>query len=310
MKRSRSATSFASGILLLTTAATTGCSATPVAQQAETSSPSRNDEEAQKLLFGLVTIPLLPVRLIEAISDGGRGIRDVGTASRELVQIAEEMPREVREELRLALDDTLSRDEVRSAVDSFAAASRSSERLAAVAEELPAVLSAQSQQLDRSLERAEAVAASIDSATRGFADAGRAWTGTLDALNRTLEIYRAGQQPANSAKSTEASSFNMTDVVRTTEHLAATARELRTMVEQTNALIGSDALQQRLEQLNHETQQTVRVTAGSASTFSDQLLWRVTQLMVVVFLLAILWRLACSELRRREADPLPRHHRG
>jgi hypothetical protein len=280
-----------------------GCQADPLQTRdaSAIAAEQKKDEEALKFLFGIVTIPLLPVRLVDAIADGAQGVKDMGAASQELVAVAEQMPRTVRDELKLAVDDTLGREEVRSAVASFAAVSRSTERLAFVAETLPQTLAEQSQQLDASLARAERVTASVEQATHGFADAGRAWQGTIEALNKTLTLMQASEQrSATSATDASESSFDMAEVVQATEHLATTARELRGMIEQANALVGSDALRQRLDQVNHGAQQTVRATTGSASLFTDKVQWRLIQLAVVIFLLAILWRVICCELNRRE----------
>ncbi len=272
--------------------------------------PARGGEESPppepSLIEHILGVPLFPLRLVDAVVNAGDGVKEIGDASQRFADTVETMPQTLREQVSLSVAELEQRESVSGALDSFARISHSADRLAAVAEGMPQTLREQAAQVDAALERADRITATVERTTHGFAEAGAAWEATLQAFNQTVAAIR---EPREAAPARE-SSFEMKDVVRSAEGVTASAAEMRLLVREIHSLLESDALGERLVEINASTHRALDHTSNKALVLADRLTWRLMQLILLVAGVLMLYRLVCSRLtpRDRPAPASAIHH--
>jgi hypothetical protein len=227
------------------------------------------------------------------------GIEKVSESSARLATVAETLPEDVREEMRLALDDIDARQpEIRKTLE------QARETVDATNE---------------ALERAEAVSATIESSVEGVKRAGEVWDGTAQSVTATIKQIqqlrkpRTAGEPATRGADGESSGeegnmtekkgkFDINDYTQTAESLTRTTEELRALLSEARAFLDDDTVDQRLSRVDSLTTSALGQTAVEARAVVDHIAWRAVQLCGLILVLAFVYRFAT---RRFVAKPIP-----
>jgi hypothetical protein len=169
-------------------------------------------------------------------------------------------------------------------------------RIADVAETLPQKVRFEVEQMDQTFERFENISSSVERASVGFADAGHAWTGTINAFDKTMQHLR--DQSQADTQSASGPAFDVRHVADSTRGLADAAHEARLMMEQIDHIMASAALTQRLDQVSSGARQTLDQTTHSARSLIDHATWAATRLLLVILAVGLTWRMATGYLSR------------
>ena len=206
------------------------------------------------------------------------GIESMSRNSQRLAATAESLPRHVREELRLALDDIDARqpelrktlEQVRETVDAANAA----------------------------MARAETVSATVERSVEGVTRAGEVWQTTVEAVTDTIkqiELLRkpraADESEASGAGSTnnDKKRFDIAEYTQSAEALTRSTVELRDLLSEVRSFLSSETLEQDLSRVVPLTKAAFAQTIADARGVVDHLAWRAVQLCGLVFLLALLY---------------------
>ncbi len=178
--------------------------------------------------------------------------------------------------------------------------------------------------VERTLQQVNAASASVERTGQSVAQAGRAWEGTARQIEQTIQNIRHdkypldGQPPATatstasplpppapvlsaspSASAAAATTtapadrpFEILDYRDTADALTAAARELRALTAEVRATVESQGLTDRLQDVNGRVLGVVDHTSLHARSLTDHIAWRAAQLILLVFVLAIGYRIA------------------
>jgi len=178
--------------------------------------------------------------------------------------------------------------------------------------------------VERTLQQVNAASASVELTGQSVAEAGRAWEGTARQIEQTIQNIRRDKYPLDGqppAPATSAASpfppptpslsappaasppaptatapadrpFEILDYRDTANALTAAARELRALTADVRATIESQGLTDRLQDVNGRMFGVVDHTSARARNLTDHIAWRAAQLILLVFVLAIVYRFA------------------
>lgn len=170
-------------------------------------------------------------------------------------------------------------------------------------------------QAEEALMRAENVVSGLNQTAANLTSAGEAWDATFQTLGlgdrkMTSEAHEPEQVvPSGSASGTPAPSqkagrpFDIFDYRDTAEELRSVAVELRGLVQDVNALAGERGDDAPLRKIELAVQTAASVAADEGRDLADHIAWRLIQLVGIVFLAAILYRLVVSRIAPQTAAP-------
>ena len=227
-----------------------------------------------------------------------------------LAATAESLPQQLREELRLALDDIdAHQPELRKTLDY-------------VRETVDATNAA--------LARAETVTATVERSIGGVTRAGEVWKPTAEAVTDAIKQIQQFGKPraADGSAATDAENtayggagssnnkkrrFDITEYMQTAEALTRSTVELRDLLSESRSFLAGETLEEDLSRvaplMNAALAQTVSETRGVV----DILAWRAAQLCVLVFLLALVFRYLAGPIvigRAMPQEPIRRAAEG
>jgi hypothetical protein len=284
-------------------------------------------------LTSIVTLPLAPFRAMGGVDRGAEAIRDFTKVADRFTDDFETLPENVRWQLMLLLIELEDNKMVTSALSSFEQFSRSSARLSETADKLPGELRQQASGLieeidskqgniQTTLAQAEKTANAIDKTGQSVAEAGRAWEATARTIGQTVGDIRGkrdeaapattaprvvGPQPGPSTAPVarvgpeEPSGDYLGEVRRTSETLTATATELRLFAEEARKFVDSPELTERIHDVDGRMTGAVNLTAAQAHALTDHIAWRCVQLIVLIFVLAMVYRAASRRMAKEAA---------
>jgi hypothetical protein len=277
-------------------------------------------------LTALVTLPLAPFRAMGGVDRGADAIRGFTQVADRFTDDFETLPENVRWQLLLLLIELEDNKAISSALSSFERFSSSSTRLSETADKLPEELHRHASSLieeidskqgniQTTLVQAEKTAAAIDRTGQSVADAGRAWADTARSIGEAIESIRHGgdaaakapaagptaapqpvaasPRPAPSDPPDPASSSAaayLDDYRRTAETLTVTATELRLFAEEARKFVDSPQLAERIQDMDGRMIGAVHFTAAQAHGLTDHIAWRCVQLILLIFVLALVYR--------------------
>jgi methyl-accepting chemotaxis protein len=180
--------------------------------------------------------------------------------------------------------------------------------------------------VERALARVDVVAASVDLTGQSVANAGRAWEGTARQIEQTIQDIRHDKyptEPTSQGTATSAASpspspaspavpapaiapmpasapatttaperpFEILDYRDTANALTITAQQLQALTAEVRATIDSRGLTDRIRDVDGRVLGVVDYTSTRARSLTDHIAWRVAQLIALVFVLAIAYRI-------------------
>jgi len=297
--------------------------------------PAQPGSPGMDMLRTVLDVPLAPVRAVGKVGEGADSLRDMSKVAERFADIVEDLPMVTRWQVELLLLSLEENAQLNRALASFDQVSASAARLAAVAETLPqdmrreldgALSDLDDRQtelrttlrearetvaaVDAGLARAETVTATIQrSITEGEA-AAKAWEQTARAVEDTVRAIEAlrGDDRAGTAAAeeelpgaAERKPFDINDYRQTAESITAATVELRGLLDELRQFTGSDDLRGTLGEVGGRVDETLAQSALAARAVTDHIAWRLLQLIVLVFVLVVVYRVATGRAGRRAA---------
>jgi hypothetical protein len=160
--------------------------------------------------------------------------------------------------------------------------------------------------VEHALARADTVAESIDRTAKSAAEMGRTWQDAARAIGQTYKDI-AGDAPPASQPATQAaappatqmaappatqsaSTFDINDYRKTADAMTATAVEVRQLTTEVRRLIESQQLSEQIKDVDGRVRGAVDHTGRQARGLADLLAWRGGQLILLIFALAVTYR--------------------
>jgi hypothetical protein len=253
----------------------------------------QDEDKKDAVLASIAALPLAPFKAFEGLDKGAAAIRGFTVVAARLTEVVEGLANDARLQIELLLLEAEDLGAIKSALTSLDRLSRSSERLANVAETLPQdvrrelveafnSIDARQDGVQSTLKNAKATAEQIQLASERLTAAGNAWEGTAKAIADMTLAFRSS--PTASApgapKGPEGRPFDILDYAKAADSYYAAARELSALADEIRALSESNQL-------------TIRAAEASSTVGSvtDHVAWRAAQLIVLIFVLAVVFRL-------------------
>lgn len=225
---------------------------------------------------------LLQLEDSPTIKRTAKAIDGISESSVRLATVSETLPQDLRREIGLALDDIDTRQvEVRKTLSA----------------------------VDAALERAERVSSTIERSIDGVTRAGEVWQKTAESVTDTVkQIQQFGTKPTSRPDDAETTrprtntppaeadnKFDITDYERTADAITRTSKELASVLTELRSGLDEDGkIVQRI------AGKTLAQSTVAANDVVDHFAWRVSQLSVLIFVLALGYRLI---LRRLSPTP-------
>ena len=250
------------------------------------------------LFDDVVSIPMSPFKAMTGVDRTASAIYGLQTSANRISDIVEGLPESAKWQLLLFLMEIKETELVESVLTSMSRFSESSVRFADSAEKLPQQLrqelSALIQEIDdkqdnlqttlektektaaaieRTLAKANNVVGSIERTGKSVNQAASAWEKAAIATNGVLTEFRRFRTPRKDTKAKP--SFNINDYRDTAETVSQTVSKMQDLTVEVRKLIESE----QLSQYNFMPQKITNLMA-----------WRIGQLIVFVFLLALAYR--------------------
>jgi hypothetical protein len=289
----------------------------------------------------ILAIPLKPFRAFRGVDRGAAAIENFTVVARHFADTVAGLPELLQWRMQLMVLESWQDENAQIMLASVDRMADSAQRLTATAEKLPddlrSVMSETLSQVDEqqanlqaTLDRADQVVARVDSAldrlqasseqidrtAQSTAEAGRAWTGTANAIQDMVAYFQSlkgkpkpgDDRGAGSGSSTGAASgagsadptdkpagkskgFDINDYESTANALTQAAAELRALTAEIKDMVESGELTEQ-----------VTVAGTAADGITDHAAKRGAQLLVLAFALAIVYRVASVLVRRRFAE--------
>lgn len=176
--------------------------------------------------------------------------------------------------------------------------------------------------VERALDRVDVVAASLDRTGQSVADAGKAWEGAARQIVYTIQDIRHDRDPSHpTSRETNAAStsappppapqpgpatttaserpFEIMDYRDTADALTTTAQQLRALAAEVRGTIESQGLANRIHDLDGRVLGAVDHTSNRARSLADHIAWRAVQLILLVFVLVVAYRVVSNRLPRK-----------
>jgi hypothetical protein len=211
--------------------------------------------------------------------------------------VTQKMPTLLRWQMELLSVNTVAMPAVQQLVTNAAQITSSVERFAAVAEKLPAQVSAERAEILQALQAQEKeVAALLNSGTQ-MSDSLNTTLTTFDAL---MKRFGVGESNNAATPTTNAAPFRILDYAQTAAQLEATARQLTELLVTLDRTIGST----NLAQLSAQVTPVVQQAQAGGKEVVDYAFGRAALLVAVVLAAACIYRFIISRRFFSKTKPL------
>lgn len=261
---------------------------------------AQENAKGDDVLTAILTLPLAPFKAFEGMDKGAQAIRGFTVVAAHLTDVVEGLAADARVQIELLLLEAEDMEALKSALASFERLSKSSERLAAVAEKLPQdmrrelvgafdAVDGKQAGVQTTLKDAKAAADQIQQASERLTAAGKAWEGTARAIADMALVFKSPpKEPAAGApKAPEGRPFDISDYAKAADSYYAAAKELTALADEIRRLSESNQLSQRAAEVS-----------STVCGVTDHVAWRAVQIVVLIFVLAVAYRFA----RRRKSS--------
>jgi hypothetical protein len=265
------------------------------------------------VLQNILAIPLTPFRWLGGVDKSAQAIKGFTVVAARLTDVVQGLAADARLQTQLLLLETEDLDTVKSTVASLERVSKSSERLVATTEKLPAELGrelkgvldnvdAKQAGLQKTVTETKELVERLDPAGKSVAGAGDAWAGTAKAIEEMVASFRrpAPGSPGAPGPTTrpavvkETPPYDINDYRRTAEALTQTAKEMQVLIAELRGLTESDAVAKRLEEMSKSFDSVL-------SESTDRATWRAIQVALIILGLAIAYRVVAVRYIRPRA---------
>jgi methyl-accepting chemotaxis protein len=245
----------------------------------------------------VLQIPMTPFRAMEGVDRTASAINQFSDTAERFSNVVAELPESSRWQLQLLLLDLEETDMTKSFLNSMTQVSESSARLEKTAEQLPQRLREQLTQfvedidkrqanlqqtfrqaektslaLNITLEKLDKTVGSFNAAARDITETAQAWENAAKATGQVMEGFNKLKPP----RQTEESTFDIKDYRDTAEQTSQAANNIKALLAETKDLLESRRY----------------------SSLLNDLLLRAAGLVVLIFVLAVFYRIISVRLAR------------
>jgi hypothetical protein len=243
---------------------------------------------------------VLSLLMVDPLAGMDPAVREI-TQTRLLAEralfVTQKMPTLLRWQMELLSVNTVAMPAVQQLVTNAAQITSSVERFAAVAEKLPAQVSAERAEILQALQAQEKeVAALLNSGTQ-MSDSLNTTLTTFDAL---MKRFGVGESNNAATPTTNAAPFRILDYAQTAAQLEATARQLTELLVTLDRTIGST----NLAQLSAQVTPVVQQAQAGGKEVVDYAFGRAALLVAVVLAAACIYRFIISRRFFSKTKPL------
>ena len=245
------------------------------------------DVEATSVFRSVVSVPLAPFRALEGVGDSATEIRKFNATAREFARIAGRLPEEVRWQVELLLYEIEDRETTKTGLAALQSLSASADRFSTSAERLPEDTRALLQDASDTLKRLERVIASA----RELAVPLRETSAQLQQASASWATI-LGPREGEPAKP-PGRPFDIREWQSAVREIGTTSQQLQQLLQELRA--SSQATDAALAPVNAALDRVDRVTRS----WIDLAAWRLAQLAIGGFVLALAYRFAARPFARR-----------
>lgn len=213
-------------------------------------------------------------------------------------------------------DDLLIKPEVSAALAQLDQVADAADRAATAAESIPALITSEREALISELDAREeqlsetltAYRAAVADTRALLTDANSTMSGVgqvTESLNQTIEAVDTllANQALRSPSDPDAEPFTIEPYAAAIRDLTVAVQELNTLVSSTGSLVGSPALDARIDQLNQAADAQLAAARSHGGSLIDLIFVRAAMLAAFIFLLAVAHLLLSMLLKRDNRKP-------
>jgi len=281
------------------------------------------DQSTKSALSYITDIPMAPVRTIGGLVPGAGSIGDLAATADRFTDVMQGLPEETRIQLKLLMMDLEENDLLTSAVRNFQEVASSSSRMVEVAEDLPERISRETRSvladvearqpafsvllndMQGALAEAKSASQSADQTIQSATQMARAWQATADSVGAATREIRALAQPEETPAEPgeEGKPFDINEYTQAAASVTSTALEVRRLIGDLQEFGSSTVLTERVDQINRQADQLLDRSADRAGNLIDRAFTRAIYLAVIVFVLAILYRVLANRFIGKPQRP-------
>jgi len=275
---------------------------------------SATDRGKQAVSF-LASVPLSPITTLGKVGQGASSFSDMASAANRFTDVMGDLPTEMRLEVEELMRTLGVTDQLTSAVLALQQTNRTIDDVSARLETYPEeIRQATVGVLDRTVEAQPELRQTLQQSQQALGQMETTITQaerlgkTLDQTAQSIksateEINRLANPPGKETSGGGGGKpFDINEYRRTAEELTKASARIEQVIVELRGLLESDALP-RTTQAAEETAGAMR---AEGETLVDHLFWRLIQLAVVVFVLALAYQLIARfwlKPRRNQASP-------
>lgn len=280
-------------------------------------------EGAPDPFAAILTIPLEPFRAVGGIDRTAAAINRFTDVADRFTDVVEELPESTAWEMQLMLLDIEEHELIKRTLEAVEGFSRTAADFADIVRTLPDQLHFEGTRLldeidsrqvtlqvtlnqaentativKNAVEKVNDVVESIDRAAKSVTetghsvrDAARAIMETYDDIEGNTTTQPAGPITTTQAGSPSSSTFDINDYRKTADSMTVMANEVRQVTIEIRKLIQSQELSKQISDADAHFRGAVDQTSQRARDVTDHLAWRAAQLILLVFGLAVAYRL-------------------
>jgi predicted RNA-binding protein with EMAP domain len=257
-------------------------------------SKARMDQSSP--FMDVLNIPMSPFRAMGGVDRGAQAIEKFRGTAEQFSDVVEELPESARWQLLLLLYDMEETEMARTILDSTAKFAESSSRIAGSTEKLPEEfrkqasllieeIDAKQSNIQETLGKTEKTIVALERTADSVSEAARAFESTVDTTGRLIQDLKS-----KSPKKGPSSTNKVSDYRDAAQEITKAANEMRALTAEISELVESGAIAGHIEDANNRVIGIVGQTAVQAHNFSDHLTWRIVQLFLAAFVLALVYR--------------------
>lgn len=243
----------------------------------------------------VVTLPLAPFEALRGVDRTAVAVDKFANTAARFSDVVEGLPESSKWQMQLLLYDLEETEMAKSFLASVSQLSESSARLAETAEKLPEQLSGLIEEVDAkqaniqaTLQQAEKTAETFGRTAEDANQAAQQWDAAAKSTALALQEF-AKLKPPKKKTTKPARPFDILEYRDTIEAAAKTANELRELAIEIRTLAEPDFVDATLGQ-----------TSKQARSLTNYIFWRAALLAVLVFVLALAYRIVINRVTRKE----------
>lgn len=263
--------------------------------------------QGDQVLTSILNIPLVPFRALEGVDRTAESIRGFTVVAGRMTGVIQGLAADMRLNLQLLLLETEELQTVQSVSLSLEEFAQSSKRFVEVTQKLPEDLRIQltsaiddvnhkTSELQATLREARSTADQVEKTAHSTAAAGDSLAEAAKSIEDMVASFRKpaepAKRPAPPTTTAEAGKpFDPDDYTRMADAFGASAVELRHLSDEIRGLTGDPALERRLADIEKRTQDVIASGQVVGKEVADHMAWRGVELILLVFVLAAVYRL-------------------